>query len=386
LIGGRSWTGGYNYLLNLIRAIDAYAGDRLNPVLFLGPDVAEDDLAPFNYIATVDLVRSAAFGVGSRRLHALQGALWGVDTAAIDCFKAQNIDVVFEAASFYGWRFPLPAIAWLSDFQHRHFPELFGFKAYWKRELGFRAQVASGRLVMLSSEDARKDCERFYPSSTGRTKVVRFAVPVDPASISANPADVARQYDLPDRFFYLPNQFWKHKDHRVVIEALRILKEQNCDAVVAASGEPHDSRHPGHYETLRSLVNSYGLTDNFRFLGLIPRPHVTALLRACAALINPSLFEGWSTTVEEAKAFGVPMLLSDLRVHREQATSTARFFAPESAEQLAELMFLQRQEMHDTTRFDVERIVVEASQRRVRQFAENFTDVVERAVTSFKRI
>ncbi len=61
-------------------------------------------------------------------------------------------------------------------------------------------------------------------------------------------------------------------------------------------------------------------------------------MRACTALINPSLSEGWSTTVEEAKSLGVPMLLSDLRVHREQAGDCAYYFDPEAAGQLASLM------------------------------------------------
>jgi glycosyltransferase involved in cell wall biosynthesis len=47
-------------------------------------------------------------------------------------------------------------------------------------------------------------------------------------------------------------------------------------------------------------------------------------MRASTALINPSLFEGWSTTVEEAKSTGTPMILSDLGVHREQAEGMAR--------------------------------------------------------------
>ena len=46
---------------------------------------------------------------------------------------------------------------------------------------------------------------------------------------------------------------------------------------------------------------------------------------ASVALLNPSHFEGWSTTVEEARALGVPMLLSDLDVHLEQAQGIARF-------------------------------------------------------------
>ena len=61
-------------------------------------------------------------------------------------------------------------------------------------------------------------------------------------------------------------------------------------------------------------------------------------MRVCTALINPSLSEGWSTTVEEGKSLGVPMLLSDLRVHREQAGDRAYYFDPEAAGQLASLM------------------------------------------------
>ena len=62
--------------------------------------------------------------------------------------------------------------------------------------------------------------------------------------------------------------------------------------------------------------------------------------RLCAAahddaLINPSRFEGWSTTVEEAKSFGVPMILSDIDVHREQTGGVARYFGTDDPEALA---------------------------------------------------
>ena len=69
---------------------------------------------------------------------------------------------------------------------------------------------------------------------------------------------------------------------------------------------------------------------------MIPLPHVYALLRATTALINPSRFEGWSTTVEEAKSFGVPMILSEIDVHREQAAGAARYFAVDDPAALAE--------------------------------------------------
>lgn len=55
--------------------------------------------------------------------------------------------------------------------------------------------------------------------------------------------------------------------------------------------------------------------------------------------INPSFFEGWSTTVEEAKYRGKPILLSDLKVHREQAPAKSVFFDPNDPEDLAKKMW-----------------------------------------------
>ena len=61
-------------------------------------------------------------------------------------------------------------------------------------------------------------------------------------------------------------------------------------------------------------------------------------MNASTALLNPSLYEGWSTTVEEARSAGVPMLLSDLTVHREQAGDRAAYFSGGDAEGLANLL------------------------------------------------
>lgn len=337
LIGGKNWTGGYNYLLNLVRALVEHVPDRVQPVLFFGTDIDEKDAVPFELIAGAVIIRDAAFNEAYKARRLQQALFIGCDQAAASAFAAQHINVVFEAAQFYGWRFPVPAVAWIPDFQHRYLRQLFDFKAYWKREIGFRAQILSGRQVMLSSEDARQDCERFYPSTQGRTHVVRFAVPAANAIDAEAARSVADTYGLPATFFFLPNQFWKHKNHECVIQALRILKARGREVVVAVSGKQADPRDPTHFQRLHQLVKSNGLEENFRLLGLIPHSHIPALMRSCAALINPSTFEGWSTTVEEAKAMGAPMILSALRVHREQRED-ALFFDADSPEQLSRIL------------------------------------------------
>jgi hypothetical protein len=187
LIGGAHWTGGYNYLVNLLVAIDRYESDRVRPVLFSGDDAAANDLLPFRKMNGVEVVRSPAFNSNRSATRLTAAMLWGVDREAVKLFREHGINVVFEPATFYGWRCPIPAIAWLPDFQHRRLRHHFGIKAFWRRELGFRAQMASGRIIMLSSEDARDDCERFYPGSIGSTAVVRFAAPLDPGLIEEDP-------------------------------------------------------------------------------------------------------------------------------------------------------------------------------------------------------
>ena len=57
----------------------------------------------------------------------------------------------------------------------------------------------------------------------------------------------------------------------------------------------------------------------------LPYAELLVLMQGARALINPSRFEGWSTSVEEARTLGVPMLLSSIAVHREQAGDVADY-------------------------------------------------------------
>ena len=157
LISAANWmgTGGYNYLVNLAQVLSMHAQDRVQMVLFVGTDTVAANVEPFAAIPGVEVVHVAAFNDARRNQRLCQALLTGCDRAAAHAFREHRIDVLFECAQFYGWRFPFPRLAWITDFQHRHLPELFSFDAYWKRDLGFRAQILSHRQVMLSSEDSR---------------------------------------------------------------------------------------------------------------------------------------------------------------------------------------------------------------------------------------
>ena len=186
-----------------------------------------------------------------------------------------------------------------------------------------------------------------------------------------------QEYQLPPTFFYLPNQFWKHKNHMVVIEALGLLKRQGVDVVVAVTGNPLDPRHPGYAGQLNDPIESLGLWNNFRILGLVPRRHVISLLRTSTAFINPSFFGGWSSTVEEARTLGVPMLLSDIAAHREQMESAATYFNADDAAGLAGKLLeivLASPPLH------LVRAPNAQCDERVRRFAQDFVPLMDRVI------
>ncbi|MCP3477062.1 glycosyltransferase family 4 protein [Bradyrhizobium sp. CCGUVB1N3] len=369
----RLWAGGYNYQRNLFEVLNRHRPGAITPVLFAGRTDDDDEIAAFTRIPGVEVVRSPVFDRAGG--HLFRALAFGLDAPASALFRDRNIDMVFESARFFGWRLPFPAIAWFPDFQHRLLPNLFSRAAYWRRDLGFRVQIASGRHIMLSSASALGDLRKFYPGLRNGVSVVRFATEPPPDLLATNPLDVLAQHQLPRRFFYLPNQFWRHKNHQLVIDALDLLKRRGFDAVVAASGSTYDPREPDYFDGIMAQVEARGLGANFRHLGMIPLDHVYALLRASTALINPSRCEGWSTTVEEAKSFGVPMLLSDLEVHREQTGGEARYFGADNAQELADLM----RKVADAPPPAIVRDVQSNVDERARKFVADFVGLVQDA-------
>ncbi len=380
LIGGKNWTGGYNYLLNLLRVITARCSGALQPVVFFGTDTDANEAHPFGAIDGVEIVTSPALNADRRFASLLRSLLLGADPAMRRLLHEHRIDVVFENAQFHGARLGIPAIAWIPDFQHRELPHLFSRAAWWRRELGFRAQIAAGRTIMLSSHDARDACERHYPATVGRTHVVRFAVPSAgrPDAVAIRSAREA--HGLPERYFYMPNQFWQHKNHTLVIEALALLKQAGHSIFVAASGKQLDPYRPNHFARVVARMAEADVVDQFRLLGLIPYEHVAPLLAGSVALLNPSLFEGWSTTVEEARALQVPMVLSDLAVHHEQASGIARFFERSSASSLADALLAVWEGENPLRRSDSSPAL--SAVDPVQRFADDFVDLAQQVAQS----
>ncbi len=212
-------------------------------------------------------------------------------------------------------------INWIVDFNERHLPHLFSDQDL----LGHRAHadrmVETGHEIMLSSESARSDFEKFYPNTGKPVHVVRFAVGFAPTT-SISHSEINRKFDLPPKYAITPNQFWPHKNHHLLVRAFAASR---FPGQLLLTGAAKSQRSADYLPSLERLIKELGLEDRVRYLGQLPRDEQIALVKHATVVIQPSLFEGWSTLVEECKALGKYLIVSDIPVHREQISTNCSF-------------------------------------------------------------
>ncbi len=324
--GDAAWIGGQHYTAHLIRALHALPPSERVHVTLLVPDgISTDAFAEVASMVDVCVVPQ----------HRTDGSAATMNPALLTAIADRDIDLVFPCMRSMGEGFPIPWVAWIPDLQHITYPQFFNEAQRRQRDRVFTRLAEESRRIVVSSHSARVDCERAYPACRGKLRVLRFACVPDERWFEGDAAAVARRYDLPARFLMLPNQFWIHKNHLTAFEAIGKLADRGIKITLACTGSTDDPRHPDHIKSLRRFIESAGLSESIRLLGLIPRSDQMQLLRAATAVVQPSLFEGWSTAVEDARALGKTIFLSDIPVHREQDPPCATYFEPESSEMLA---------------------------------------------------
>jgi len=92
--------------------------------------------------------------------------------------------------------------------------------------------------------------------------------------------------------------------------------------------ELQDDMNPGAYRTKRAaaLIQQLGIRDEVVELGALPYRQLHHLYRACDVYVTPAYTETFAHPLVEAMASGLPVVASDLPVHREVCGDAALYF------------------------------------------------------------
>lgn len=320
------WQGGREYARNLLMSLRAWEHERepgavkihlLAPTSLRGASVEEfQPLADVVETLTIDL---------KRRPQAFFKEL-----------EARGIDFAFPLHNPTLGR--VRTADCIFDFQHRHLSHLFPEQEIRDRDRSFARILKYSEKVVVSSQTSRKDLNTFFPGFDSLARVLPFSTFPRQEWIAGDPHVVLERYRLPLRFFHVSNQFWIHKNHLTIFRALKLLADRGVEPMLVCTGSLVDYRTASYLDELLGYLHQNGLYARVKLMGLMPRLDQLQVMRCALAVIQPSLFEGWSTVLEDARAFGKPTISSSLPVHHEQDLPRAHYFAPEDAAALAGLM------------------------------------------------
>lgn len=363
----KEWMGGLNYFNNLLFAIDSLNNKELQIFVFVGKKTDEDIKNMFKQYATV--IEDSIFDRKSFKwfLMKLEQKIFKTNFLLENILKKYDIQILSHTSitKFKN----IKTINWIPDFQHIHLPQMFSKKEIENRDKSFMQIIKDSDVVVLSSFDALTDLKNFSSEYQNKARVLQFVSQPNSRYFELNENDknnVFKKHDIKDDFFYMPNQFWKHKNHVTVFTAINELKKDGIELCVVCTGHLADYRNKTYIDEIKNFIKINNLEKNIKLLGLVEYEDVFTLIKFSKAVINPSLFEGWSSTVEECKSVEKNMILSDLDVHKEQYPN-ATFFERNSVESLKNILKNYKKENIDSN--------IESLEIRTKKFADAYISV-----------
>lgn len=379
--GESDWLGGINYYRNLINAICSNKERKIKPVVFTG---YHSNTKNFEISADVEIIKNHmldSFHPYSI-LRRIIKKIFHKDFLLERLLKNNDISVLSHYGEL-GNNSKVPTIGWIPDFQHKYLPDFFPNKEVLRRDKKFERICEECTRVIFSSNTVKNDAIRFYPDYAIKYRVLHFVTGSMDFSNLQDFNVLKEKYKIPHPYYFVPNQFWIHKNHTVILEALKILKSQGTSIFVIATGNLTDYRQPDYYKKIQNMLKIYEISENFKILGIVPYQDLLQLMMNSIAVINPSLFEGWSTSVEEAKTLNLDLILSDIPVHREQNPPNGIFFPPHDSQKLAEILsnFQKKSAIYPNIN-SLDGIIKKIDQQK-KAFAQNYEQIVLDTYTGY---
>ena len=207
---------------------------------------------------------------------------------------------------------PAPTAITLQDLLHLERPELWSRRSRAFRALAYDRPARRARLVIVPTEYVRRRVSDRLDVPLERIRAVHYGVDHD----VFRPGDERRE-----PFLLYPARPWRHKNHARLFQAFALVRRQRPELELVLTGGGHAARE---------------LPPGVRVEGLVTREQLASLYRRAAALVFPSLYEGFGYPPLEAMACGCPVAASTATSLPEICGDAAVMFDAESAEEMAD--------------------------------------------------
>ncbi len=248
--------------------------------------------------------------------------------------RGMGVDLLFSpfTAPTYFER-GIPTVCTVYDFQYKDLPEFFAPGDVIYRERTFADACDRADALVAISDYSREAAIRHGDLDPHRIRTIHLRMARRIVAEAGQDTTILNRLGLvPQRYLVYPANFWKHKNHEMLLTAFGIACHDGlaADVKLVCTGEANERR-----EWLRRAATAMGLDDRVLFPGYLADAGLAALVAQSGGVVFPSLYEGFGLPIIEAMAAGVPVACSNTTALIEMAGDAAILFDPRIPVQLA---------------------------------------------------
>ena len=187
--------------------------------------------------------------------------------------------------------------------------------------------------VVVPNNAAIVEVESLYNIGIPESKysIIPFVISENTNEENDEELSIFDRFSIKESYLLIPAGFWPHKNHKIVIDAVKILNDRGIQLDVVMTGPDR-----GNYEYINELIRRNGLKEQFHYLGFVDRSELISLYKHAFAMVFPSIVGPNNYPPLEAACQDCPVILSDLSGHREQMGESALYFDKFNPNELAE--------------------------------------------------
>jgi glycosyltransferase involved in cell wall biosynthesis len=223
-------------------------------------------------------------------------------------------------------------ITTMHDVQEIYFPEYFDAESRAYRATNYLHTLRKADAVVVSFEHIKNDLIKYFQVPENLIQIIPpdftqlwikdylHTTPVDRQSLS-----------LPSKYIFYPANYWPHKNHKRLIEAIALVKRDHPDIHLMLSGYGTDNS-----EALNKQINDLRLNDSITLAGLVSTEILFAFYKYSHGVVVPTLYEAGSFPVIEAMQLGIPVICASTTSLPETLNNNQLLFDGYSTEQIAQ--------------------------------------------------
>ncbi len=225
----------------------------------------------------------------------------------VDSSKVDILHVPIQHSPIY--KINTPIIITMHDIQEYHFPEYFSLIERLRRVIKNHMSIFDSDHIVVSFLHVKNDIIKYFNIEEKKVSICPppFAEDWFLKEKGTEWTGIQSKYDLKNKYVLYPAATWEHKNHKTLLEAMKIIRDEGLKYDLVCTG-----KKMAYFKTIIKKVEKLMLNEAAHFLGIVPEEDLITLYKNSSLVVIPTLYEAGSAPLYESMRYQVPVICSNV--------------------------------------------------------------------------